>query len=80
MACPIGDHAIVGTGAVVNRAVPAYAIAAGVPARVIRDRRTLTGDPPTPRPDSWLPAPGIAPRSGTRHAWHLARSYGHSWS
>jgi acetyltransferase-like isoleucine patch superfamily enzyme len=40
--CDIGAHAIVGTGAVVNRSVPAYAVAAGVPARVLKDRR---GDP-----------------------------------
>lgn len=36
----IGAHAIVGTGAVVNGDVPDYAIAVGVPARVVRDRRT----------------------------------------
>jgi acetyltransferase-like isoleucine patch superfamily enzyme len=35
----IGAHAIVGTGAVVTHTVPEYAIAAGVPARVLRDRR-----------------------------------------
>jgi acetyltransferase-like isoleucine patch superfamily enzyme len=35
----IGAHAIVGAGAVVTHDVPAYAIAAGVPARVLRDRR-----------------------------------------
>ena len=35
----IGAHAIVGSGAVVTHDVPDYAIAAGVPARVIRDRR-----------------------------------------
>jgi acetyltransferase-like isoleucine patch superfamily enzyme len=40
--CRVGAHAIVGTGAVVNRSVPDYAVAAGVPARVLRDRR---GDP-----------------------------------
>jgi acetyltransferase-like isoleucine patch superfamily enzyme len=35
----IGTHAIVGAGAVVTQDVPDYAIAAGVPARIIRDRR-----------------------------------------
>jgi acetyltransferase-like isoleucine patch superfamily enzyme len=35
----VGEHAIVGAGAVVTSPVPAYAVAAGVPARVIRDRR-----------------------------------------
>jgi len=34
----IGDNAIVGAGAVVSRDVPANAIAAGVPARVLRYR------------------------------------------
>ena len=35
----IGSHAIVAAGAVVTRDIPEYAIAAGVPARVIADRR-----------------------------------------
>jgi acetyltransferase-like isoleucine patch superfamily enzyme len=35
----IGEHAIIGAGAVVTDEVPAYAISAGVPARVKRDRR-----------------------------------------
>jgi acetyltransferase-like isoleucine patch superfamily enzyme len=35
----LGQHCIVGAGAVVTRDVPEYAIAAGVPARVLRDRR-----------------------------------------
>lgn len=39
----IGDHAIVGTGAVVTRDVGDYVIAAGVPARVVRDRRADPG-------------------------------------
>jgi acetyltransferase-like isoleucine patch superfamily enzyme len=36
----IGDGAVVAMGAVVTQDVPAWAIAAGVPARVIGDRRT----------------------------------------
>lgn len=38
----IGAHAIVGAGAVVTSDVPAYAITAGVPARVLRSRRQET--------------------------------------
>lgn len=35
----LGDHCVVGMGAVVTRAVPAYAVVGGVPARVLGDRR-----------------------------------------
>ncbi len=37
----IGAHSIVGAGAVVTHDVPEYAIVAGVPARFLRDRRTV---------------------------------------
>ncbi|ATB35454.1 acetyltransferase [Cystobacter fuscus] len=46
----IGDHAVVGMGAVVTRDVPAWAIVAGAPARVIGDRRE--------RPSSGTPSSG----------------------
>jgi acetyltransferase-like isoleucine patch superfamily enzyme len=36
----IGDNAIVGTSAVVTKDVPANAVVAGIPARVIRTRET----------------------------------------
>ncbi|MEU0071889.1 acyltransferase [Streptomyces sp. NPDC006332] len=35
----IGDHCVIGAGAVVTRDLPAWAVAAGNPARHIRDRR-----------------------------------------
>lgn len=35
----VGDHAVVAMGAVVTHSVPAWAIVAGVPARVVGDRR-----------------------------------------
>jgi virginiamycin A acetyltransferase len=35
----VGRHSIVGAGTVVTKALPDYCFAAGVPARVIRDRR-----------------------------------------
>lgn len=38
----VGDHAVVAMGAVVCKDVPAWAIVAGVPAKIIGDRRTWT--------------------------------------
>jgi acetyltransferase-like isoleucine patch superfamily enzyme len=34
----VGEHSVVGAGAVVTKALPAQVVAAGVPARVIRSR------------------------------------------
>ncbi|MFF9038350.1 acyltransferase [Streptomyces sp. NPDC014892] len=39
----IGDHCVIGAGAVVTKDVPAWTVAAGNPARPIRDRREPTG-------------------------------------
>jgi acetyltransferase-like isoleucine patch superfamily enzyme len=35
----VGEHAVIGAGAVVPRDIPAHSVAAGIPARVLRDRR-----------------------------------------
>lgn len=51
----IGAHAVIGAGAIVTRDVPAYAIAVGNPARVVRDRRD-----PAPIAGT-TPAAGISP-------------------
>lgn len=41
----VGRDAIVGAGAVVRGEIPPFAVAAGVPARVLRDRRSGAGAP-----------------------------------
>ncbi|MCW2597836.1 MAG: hypothetical protein QOF92_4491 [Pseudonocardiales bacterium] len=38
----IGEGSVVGANAVVTRDLPAYCVAVGVPARVVKDRRTLS--------------------------------------
>ncbi|MET9459385.1 acyltransferase [Streptomyces canus] len=39
----IGDHCVIGAGAVVTRSLSAWSVAAGNPARVLRDRREVRG-------------------------------------
>ncbi|MCR9201929.1 MAG: acyltransferase [Planctomycetaceae bacterium] len=54
VAASVGRHCVIGAGALVLSPIPDYAVAVGVPARVIKDRRHLTDpisdsrlDPPT---------------------------------
>jgi len=37
--CSIGDNSIVGAGAVVTQSIPRYCIAAGIPAKIIKERK-----------------------------------------
>ena len=39
----IGEGAVIGAGSLINRSIPAYAVAAGVPARVLRLRTAGQG-------------------------------------
>jgi acetyltransferase-like isoleucine patch superfamily enzyme len=53
----VGEHCVIGAGAIVNRPIPDYAIAAGVPARVVRSRR--------PTDEANAPAAVAVPDAGT---------------
>lgn len=50
----VGNHCVIGAGAVVTRPIPDYAIAVGVPARVVRSRRddVASGVPLNPHADA----------------------------
>ncbi|WP_432941952.1 acyltransferase [Kribbella sp. CA-253562] len=72
----IGSHSIIGAGAVVTKDVPAWSVAAGNPARVLRDRRAANSAPvavpfsaqltPAATPTSATSStPGAAPTSAT---------------
>ncbi|MFE3849567.1 acyltransferase [Streptomyces griseorubiginosus] len=52
----IGDHCVIGAGAVVTKNLPAWSVAAGNPARVLRDRRGDAG--------AATPASGVRPEAG----------------
>jgi serine acetyltransferase len=60
----VGDNSIVGTNSVVTKDVPANAVVAGVPARIVRMRdapeQLRWPDPVEPDPEAWttLPQPG----------------------
>jgi acetyltransferase-like isoleucine patch superfamily enzyme len=50
--CRIGDHAVVAAGALVREDVPAYAIVAGVPARIVGSLRPAETDLSTVKADA----------------------------
>lgn len=60
----IGDHAVIGAGSVVHRNIPAYCVAVGVPARVVR------------RIDPAAEAPETAARRGQAEAGEHAAAGG----
>ncbi|CAM5334499.1 acyltransferase [Streptomyces canus] len=59
----IGDHCVIGAGAVVTRSLPAWSVAAGNPARVLRDRREVRGAG-TGEVDPAAAVPGVRPDDG----------------
>ena len=58
----IGDHCIIGAGAVVTKDIPAWSVAAGNPARVLRDRRVPRDQSPTAQPNDTTKGNTSGPR------------------
>ncbi|MFG2589674.1 DapH/DapD/GlmU-related protein [Streptomyces sp. NPDC048438] len=58
----IGDHCVVGAGAVVTKDLPAWSVAAGSPARRLRDRRDTAPAGPGAPSASGSPAGGLDTR------------------
>jgi len=81
----IGKHAVIGAGSVVNTDIPDYAIAAGVPVRIIRERKGKNDlNPSTEKPrkrilyismyDPHVPYTGAGARGG-EFVIFLAKKY-----
>ena len=76
----VGDNAIVGTNSVVTKDVPANAVVAGIPARVIRMREAPAelrwSDPvePDPAAETTLPVPDDRTRRLVPHGYEVAAS------
>ncbi|WP_069760716.1 DapH/DapD/GlmU-related protein [Streptomyces sp. LUP47B] len=62
----IGDHCVIGAGAVVTRDLPAWSVAAGNPARVLRDRREVRGVEATAASDPASASASASAVSGIR--------------
>ena len=73
----IGDRAVIGANSVVTRDVPAGTIAAGAPAKVIREIEFKRGGGGEPRPDAPKPiaALAVALRHLGRDAARLLRAW-----
>ena len=78
----VGDNSIVGTNSVVTRDVPANAVVAGIPARIIRMREAPQElrwpDPVEPDPEAWTtlqpPPPSSPVRALAERGWQRAQA------
>lgn len=64
----IGAHAIIGAGAVVTKDIPAWGVAVGNPARVLRDRRDNTDSTDSGTATTPTAAASTAGSAGAKHA------------